>query len=75
MFFYKYPPQKMLKDIKYVFFFIFTWDSYKNYLVAKKYCGLKELDHTSQGTFTNLRKMINHYIYSLLFNVFKIWFL
>ena len=29
------------------------WDSYKNYLVAKKYCGLEELDHTSQGTFTN----------------------
>ncbi len=54
MFFYKYPPQKMLKDIKYVFFSHFhSWDSYKNYLVAKKYCGLKELDHTSQGTFTN----------------------
>ena len=29
------------------------WDSYKNYLVAKEHCGLKESDLTNSGTFTN----------------------
>ena len=29
------------------------WDSYKNYLVAKEHCGLKESDITNSGTFTN----------------------
>jgi len=29
------------------------WDSYKNYLIAKEHCGLKESDITNSGTFTN----------------------
>ncbi|MDA9651035.1 N-acetyl sugar amidotransferase [Candidatus Pelagibacter sp.] len=29
------------------------WDSYKNYLVAKKYCNLQEYDESNSGTFTN----------------------
>jgi N-acetyl sugar amidotransferase len=29
------------------------WDSYRNYLVAKKNCGLKEQEDNSSGTFTN----------------------
>ncbi|WP_164662008.1 N-acetyl sugar amidotransferase [Tropicibacter sp. Alg240-R139] len=29
------------------------WDSYRNYLVAKEHCGLKEQDEGNQGTFTN----------------------
>ena len=29
------------------------WDSYKNYMVAKKYCNLKEYDESNSGTFTN----------------------
>mgnify|MGYP003997237639 FL=1 len=29
------------------------WDSYRNYLIAKKYCGLKESDINNSGTFTN----------------------
>ena len=29
------------------------WDSYKNYLLAKEHCGLKEIDDTNAGTFTN----------------------
>jgi N-acetyl sugar amidotransferase len=29
------------------------WDSYKNYLLAKEHCGLKEIDDTNVGTFTN----------------------
>lgn len=29
------------------------WDSYRNYIVAKDYCGLKEIDQNNTGTFTN----------------------
>ncbi len=30
-----------------------NWDPYRNYLVAKEHCGLKEADETNSGTFTN----------------------
>jgi N-acetyl sugar amidotransferase len=30
-----------------------NWDPYRNYLVAKEYCGLKESEETNSGTFTN----------------------
>jgi hypothetical protein len=30
-----------------------NWDPYKNYLVAKEHCGLKEADDSNAGTFTN----------------------
>lgn len=30
-----------------------NWDPYRNYLVAKEYCGLKESMETNSGTFTN----------------------
>ncbi|MCS7214649.1 MAG: N-acetyl sugar amidotransferase [Thermodesulfovibrio sp.] len=30
-----------------------NWDPYRNYLVAKKYCGLIEQEETNIGTFTN----------------------
>ena len=29
------------------------WDSYRNYLVAKEYCGLQEKEESGTGTFTN----------------------
>jgi N-acetyl sugar amidotransferase len=30
-----------------------NWDPYRNYLVAKKHCGLKEAENSNAGTFTN----------------------
>lgn len=30
-----------------------NWDPYRNYLVAKEYCGLKEAETNNRGTFTN----------------------
>lgn len=30
-----------------------NWDPYRNYLVAKEYCGLKEAEDANVGTFTN----------------------
>lgn len=30
-----------------------SWDPYRNYLVAKEYCGLEEAEESNVGTFTN----------------------
>lgn len=30
-----------------------NWDPYRNYLIAKEYCGLTEAEETNSGTFTN----------------------
>lgn len=30
-----------------------SWDPYRNYLVAKEFCGLKEAEGSNAGTFTN----------------------
>ena len=30
-----------------------NWDPYRNYLVAKEHCGLKEAESSNAGTFTN----------------------
>ena len=30
-----------------------NWDPYRNYLVAKEFCGLQEADSANAGTFTN----------------------
>lgn len=30
-----------------------NWDPYRNYLVAKEFCGLKEAEDSNSGTFTN----------------------
>jgi len=30
-----------------------NWDPYRNYLVAKEHCGLKEAENSNAGTFTN----------------------
>lgn len=30
-----------------------NWDSYRNYLVAKEHCGLREAEGSNAGTFTN----------------------
>ncbi len=35
------------------FSFYESWDPYRNYLVAKEYCGLKEGTEAAVGTFTN----------------------
>lgn len=30
-----------------------NWDPYRNYLIAKEFCGLTEAEHSNSGTFTN----------------------
>ena len=37
-----------------------NWDPYRNYLTAKKYCGLKENFNSNSGTFTNFSQTDQH---------------
>lgn len=54
--FFRFPDDEMLAkspiEITHWSYFE-NWDPYRNYLVAKEHCGLKEADGTNNGTFTN----------------------
>ena len=53
-FFFKFPKDSILKKIKLTHWSYFeNWDPYRNYLTAKKYCGLKEHTESNSSTFTN----------------------
>ena len=54
--FFKYPEDDLIKagNIKLTHWSYFeNWDPYRNYVVAKEYCGLKEAIGSNEGTFTN----------------------
>jgi N-acetyl sugar amidotransferase len=54
--FFKYPSDAELvhSKIKLTHWSYFeNWDPYRNYLVAKEHCGLREADVANSGTFTN----------------------
>lgn len=56
LFFFRYPDDSMLtsRRIELTHWSYFeNWDPYRNYLVAKEYCGLSESDESNAGTFTN----------------------
>ena len=62
-FFFTYPDSSI--DIKITHWSYFeNWDPYRNYLVAKRYCGLQEADNTNSGTFTNFAQN-DQYLYTL----------
>ncbi len=56
LFFFRFPSDKELQetpmDITHWSYFE-NWDPYRNYLVAKEHCGLKEAESSNAGTFTN----------------------
>ena len=56
LFFFKFPSDKDLNkspiDITHWSYFE-NWDPYRNYLIAKEYCGLEESETSNIGTFTN----------------------
>ena len=61
--FFTYPDSSI--DIKITHWSYFeNWDPYRNYLVAKRYCGLQEADNTNSGTFTNFAQN-DQYLYTL----------
>lgn len=41
-----------------------NWDPYRNYLVAKEFCGLKEAEQSNAGTFTNFAQN-DQFLYAL----------
>lgn len=52
--FFLFPETKKLDKIRTTHWSYFeNWDPYRNYLVAKKHCGLQENTETNSGTFTN----------------------
>ncbi|MDA9814655.1 N-acetyl sugar amidotransferase [Candidatus Pelagibacter sp.] len=47
-------PEEINPNLKVTHFSFFeNWDPYRNYLTAKKYCGLSDIENTNTGTFTN----------------------
>lgn len=56
LYFFRFPEEEELEqfpiDITHWSYFE-NWDPYRNYLVAKEHCGLKEAEVTNAGTFTN----------------------
>jgi N-acetyl sugar amidotransferase len=56
LYFFKFPSDKELEgvqlDLTHMSYFE-NWDPYRNYLVAKEHCGLKEAETNNAGTFTN----------------------
>ena len=56
LYFFRFPCDDELREhpIKFTHWSYFeNWDPYRNYLVAKEHCGLKESDDSNSGTFTN----------------------
>lgn len=56
LYFFRFPKDNDLlnKDLNLTHLSYFeNWDPYRNYLVAKEFCGLKEAESTNEGTFTN----------------------
>jgi N-acetyl sugar amidotransferase len=54
LYFFQFPEIDSLKKIKLTHWSYFeSWDPYRNYVVAKEFCGLKEKEFTNSGTFTN----------------------
>jgi N-acetyl sugar amidotransferase len=56
LYFFRFPDDKALKgkDLNLTHLSYFeNWDPYRNYLVAKEHCGLKEAETNNEGTFTN----------------------
>jgi len=56
LYFFRFPDEDELlgKDVYLTHWSYFeSWDPYRNYMVAKKYCGLQEAEGNSSGTFTN----------------------
>ncbi|MCE0558567.1 N-acetyl sugar amidotransferase [Motilimonas sp. E26] len=54
--FWKFPTDEQVSESELAFThwsYFEAWDSYRNYVVAKEHCGLKEKEEGTAGTFTN----------------------
>jgi N-acetyl sugar amidotransferase len=56
LYFWQFPNNKEIGDKELhtaTWSYFEPWDSYRNYIVAKEHCGLKEKEDSGSGTFTN----------------------
>lgn len=56
LYFFRFPYKNLVgnSNLKIAHWSYFeNWDPYRNYLIAKEFCGLKEAESTNVGTFTN----------------------
>jgi N-acetyl sugar amidotransferase len=54
--FFTFPNQNQINESNLTFThmsYFEPWDSYKNYIVAKEFCGLEEIENGNDDTFTN----------------------
>ena len=66
LFFFTFPSDEESK-LKFTHWSYFeNWDPYRNYLVAKEFCGLEENKSSNMGTLRILLKMINFSIHFIL---------
>ena len=67
LYWFLFPSKEKLKKLKLEithYGFYENWDPYKNYQIAKKYCGLAENENLNEGTYTNFAQ-IDQKIYAL----------
>jgi len=65
LYFFTFPSDEELKKIKLTHWSYYeSWDPYRNYLIAKEFCGLQESTDSNQGTFTNFSQN-DQYLYAL----------
>jgi N-acetyl sugar amidotransferase len=65
LYFYRFPEEAELQSIVLTHYSYYEgWDSYRNYVVAKEHCGLKEEEFTNTGTFTNFAQN-DQFLYAL----------
>ncbi len=65
--FFEFPSEELFKErppqrLNWSYFE--NWDPYRNYLVAKEFCGLREAEQSNSGTFTNFAQN-DQFLYSL----------
>ncbi len=56
LYFFRFPSEKDIagKDLKVTHWSYYeNWDPYRNYIIAKEFCGLQEAENNNSGTFTN----------------------
>jgi N-acetyl sugar amidotransferase len=56
LYWFKFPSKEEYKKLKITithYSFYENWDPYRNYIVAKEHCGLREKESLNKGTYTN----------------------
>ena len=79
LYWFKFPSKEEYKKLKITithYSYYENWDPYKNYIVAKEHCGLKETESLNRGTYTNFAQNDSYlfplHMYFMYFKNFSI---